>query len=490
MVNVAGRSRGCATCRKRRVKCDQSLPECLRCLNMGLQCPGARTDAFFVHTVIPNTSLRDSSAALITIKTKSPRSNVINLSPLPGPQPSRAAAFDQLFVSHFIDFFFGPVKPSSPMPGGTSRTWLHELPSFLASPYLSPVQCSIRAASMLSYGTAVGDVSIKTEACRWYMRALQGLRFLLSHEYSSSPEGAVCAAVMLIHFETSAGTSPKAWQKHVKGAASLLEAQGPERCRSGFMHQIFSHLRLQTFVAAMAENELHPFASPEWTTTPFEIHHKLIFDKLVDILFAVQRCLSVANRLIAPQVGDARQLTTELGILIQDARFQIQQWRSECMFYASQKGEQGDQEKSVLTAEGDATTSLDTHDFMLPFTDVPTAALISLYDAANVIVLRLMHLVSPTAASYDARVRQHTQSILSAHDIISATSGSMAARGSTMMVQQLKIAALWSSSSQQRAVAVSILEGYQKGGFAGISAPSSEYFADVAAHILLNYSVE
>ncbi|KAL7786967.1 hypothetical protein V8C37DRAFT_285548 [Trichoderma ceciliae] len=490
MVNVAGRSRGCATCRKRRVKCDQSLPECLRCLNMSLQCPGARIDAFFVHAVAPSASLRDSSVALTAVKSKSPHNSVIHLSPLPGPQPSRAGAFDQLFVSHFIDCFLGSVKPSFSVMGGTPRIWLHELPGFLASPYPSPVQCSIRAASMLSYGTIVGDASIKTEACRWYMRALQSLRLLLSHEASSSPESAVCAAVMLIHFETSAGTSPKAWLKHVKGAASLLEAQGPERCRSGFMHQIFSHLRLQTFVAAMAENELHPFASPQWMTIPFQNHPKLIFDRLVDILFAVQRCLSTANRLTTSNAADTHHLKTELDILIQDARLQIQEWRSECIFYVTLKGEQQDQKKAVPTVEGGFATSPDPRGFLLPYTDVLSAALVSLYDAANVIVYRLLHLVSSTAASYDLRIRQHTQSILSAHEMIKATPSSVPSRGSIMMVQQLKIAALWSPSSQQRAVAVNMLQEHQKGGFAGISAPSREYFAPVAAHVLHYYTVE
>lgn len=74
--------------------------------------------------------------------------------------------------------------------------------------------------------------------------------------------------------------------------------------------------------------------------------------------------------------------------------------------------------------------------------------------------------------------------------MISEKSSSEPGRGSIMMVQQLKIAALWSSSSQQRAVAVKMLQGFQKGGFAGISAPSREYFADVAAYILRNYPVE
>lgn len=238
----------------------------------------------------------------------------------------------------------------------------------------------------------------------------------------------------------------------------------------------------------MADNRLHPFASSQWTTIPFENHPKLIFDNLVDVLFAVLRCLSTANDLIASDINDAHQLQAELGILIQDARLQIHEWRLEAMFYTSLKEE--DQSPSVSETEYDVAKSLDPRHFMLPYTDIPSAALVSLYDAANIIVLRLLHLVSHTASLYNARIQQHTQSILSAHEMISEKFTSKPGRGSIMMVQQLKIAALWSSSSQQRAVAVSMLQGFRRGGFAGISAPSHEYFADVAAYILCHYPIE
>ncbi|KAK4070993.1 uncharacterized protein Triagg1_6360 [Trichoderma aggressivum f. europaeum] len=458
---------------------------------MDLKCPGARTDAFFVHAV-PKASLRDSSDALTATKMKrgpSPQVSAVNhLTQLPGLQPSPASAFDQLFVSHFVDGFFGSVRPPLPIPGGSSRIWLHELPEFLASPSPSPVQSSIRAASMLSYGTAVGDASIKTEACRWYMRALQSLRLLLG---SSSPETSVCAAVMLTHFETLAGTSPRAWLKHIKGAASLLEAQGPERCQGGFLHQIFSHLRLQTFVASMAENELHPFASQEWMTIPFQVHPKLIFDKLVDILFAVERCLSVASHLITSTADKVQQLKHKLNILIQDARLQIHQWRLEGLLYASRQDQQEDQGQPTPVANVHLDAS-DPRHFMLPYVDIPSAALVTLYDTANIIVLRLLCLVFPTAASYNSRIQHHTKSILSAHAMTNAASSAVPGRSSIMIVQQLKTVALWSPSPQQRALAVDILEGQtsQNRGFADISAPSHEYFADVAAHILDNYPVE
>lgn len=240
----------------------------------------------------------------------------------------------------------------------------------------------------------------------------------------------------------------------------------------------------------MAENELHPFASPEWMTIPFKDHPKLIFDKLVDILFAVERCLSVASRLITSKADKAHQLKHKLNILIRDARLQIHQWRLEGLLYAFGQ-EQQEQEKPapILDAHLDAS---DPRHFMLPYTDIPSAALVTLYDTANIIVLRLLCLVSPTAASYNSRIQHHTESILSAHAMTNTAPSAITGRSSIMIVQQLKTVALWSPSLQQRAMAVEILEGQtsQNRGFADISAPSHEYFADVAAHILNNYPVK
>ncbi|KFA80592.1 hypothetical protein S40288_09286 [Stachybotrys chartarum IBT 40288] len=48
MVNVGGRSKGCSTCRKRRVKCDEQRPVCGRCRRCGLACQGPKDMAFIV----------------------------------------------------------------------------------------------------------------------------------------------------------------------------------------------------------------------------------------------------------------------------------------------------------------------------------------------------------------------------------------------------------------------------------------------------------
>ncbi|KAL2786133.1 hypothetical protein BJX66DRAFT_313417, partial [Aspergillus keveii] len=43
MARLSGRSRGCRTCRDRRIKCDEKTPECSQCVRLGKKCPGAVT---------------------------------------------------------------------------------------------------------------------------------------------------------------------------------------------------------------------------------------------------------------------------------------------------------------------------------------------------------------------------------------------------------------------------------------------------------------
>ena len=45
------RSAGCFECRKRKVRCDETKPECNTCLRRGTKCPGYRpTQSFILHT--------------------------------------------------------------------------------------------------------------------------------------------------------------------------------------------------------------------------------------------------------------------------------------------------------------------------------------------------------------------------------------------------------------------------------------------------------
>lgn len=170
---------------------------------------------------------------------------LIPQSPMPAPQPSKGVAFDQLFVSHFIESFYGS-RPPFILP----KTWLDDLPVFLSDPKPCAAKHAIRATCMLSYATVSNNKAFQDESRKWYSKALQDMQTLLSKPDVAVTDSAVCAAVMFIHFETWAGTRPKAWVPHCRGAALLLASAGVDACRTGFMHQIFRHLRLQTVRSA------------------------------------------------------------------------------------------------------------------------------------------------------------------------------------------------------------------------------------------------
>ncbi|KIM97219.1 hypothetical protein OIDMADRAFT_168978 [Oidiodendron maius Zn] len=468
MVNVPGRSKGCLTCRQRKVKCDQSLPECLQCREMRLSCPGARTGAFFMHTLL------------------APPAEILpNLSPLTHHQPSRANFFDNLFVAHFIESFGNMKASPSPVP---STIWLDELPILVASFRPSLAKHSIRAGTMLLYGAYARDVSIQTEARRWYARALRDLRSLLLRGACAGDsavafnEDDICATVMLSHFESVAGTSVGAWVQHVEGASMMLEIRGPERCRFGFMHEIFRHLRLLTLVATMAQNKLHSFSSKRWITIPFQTHQKNSFDSVVDIFFSLSRCLAVAQRVINSSGDKADVLLTELRILIQGSISQIDQWRLQDNSWSNSDKDSTDMSPHSANVRQNASPKSSNALQKAVYYDLPTAALSSLYDAANMIILSLLFFISPSGGSYETRIELHAQSILSANDFINANNRPNSVHGSLMMFFPLKLVSLWSSSLQQNNQAARLVQSLSgNGGFNEVT--SNGFYGDVATYI-------
>ncbi|KFZ21112.1 hypothetical protein V502_02942 [Pseudogymnoascus sp. VKM F-4520 (FW-2644)] len=478
MVNVPGRSKGCLTCRRRKVKCDQSFPECLQCLEMRLPCPGARTGTFFVHTLpappphwhtTQQTSV-DPGSRLVSASTAVERPDTpLHFSLFSSIQPSRADFFDCLFLTHFIESFGNLKASDSAVP---STIWLNELPGLLTSPLPSLEKYSIRAGSMLFYGTQTHDVSIQAEARILYARALRGLRYLLlqgacvGDSAASFTEGAICTAVMLGHFESVDGTSLGAWFQHVDGASMMLEAGGPERCRLGFMHQLFRHLRLLTLVATMARNKSHPFGSQQWITIPFENHPKTFFDLLIDVLFSLPRCLTVAKNVMNSSGEEADILVAELDTLIQSSVSQIDLlWSQGLSRFSSGKDSTY---RCLDFADGAAETlPWGPNPFQnIVYNDLPTAALSALYDAANVVLWSLLFFVSPSGDVYEGLIQLHAQSIISASEFVSVNSCPSSVHGSLMMLFPLKIVSLWSSSLQQRNRAVKIIQALgSNGGF-------------------------
>ncbi|OQD89665.1 hypothetical protein PENANT_c002G03202 [Penicillium antarcticum] len=253
---------------------------------------------------------------------------------------------------------------------------------------------------------------------------------------------------MLIHFEHIAGTSEDAWIQHLQGAAKMLEATGPELCRDGFLHQLFRHLRLLTFVASMFRNEQHAFALRKWTTIPFQIHSKTAFDELIDILFGLLPCLSVADKITTTSNTDEWR-RGKLNSMVLDLIFRLYNWWSQCISMLSPVEAPADEWMSVNNKDLNEDPYHPTNFPLLFHSDMPTAALGSVYDCANVILFRLLFLSSTSAYLYEERIQRHVQSILSAKEFIAAIPGPASGRGSLMLEFPLRIIEIWNPPTQE-----------------------------------------
>ncbi|XWW96769.1 hypothetical protein V2A60_004749 [Cordyceps javanica] len=513
MVNVAGRSKGCAICRRRKVKvrrdsppplpvrvrgslrkrsaaharehqCDLGFPQCQRCVDSRLACPGPRLGAFFVHArAAPATATAVVAQELVVQRT------LVCMPPPPATAAlaaCRADAFDQLFVSHFIDSFGLPRNVA------TGPTWLERLPSFLGAGSSSSnsrgdhnsalVTASIRSAAMLSYGTWACDEAIRAGSYHWYARALGQLYHSVgrqSKQRDGTLEMAVCAAVMLIHFETWAGTSRNAWVHHVRGAASLLEAAGPEACRRGFLQSVFSHLRFQAFLVSMQESTVHAFAEPRWLEVPFREQGKTLFDELVDALFAVQRCLFFVQKNVETGEEKSNEPLMDARLLIHAAADQLAVWNGKYMTFLRPASWIGKAHESKL-ALPENTDAIDSSAAATSLPGLPEAALVSLFHAGRLVVARLASLTAagvPDTAEEDSKIVLQASSFSRQGDSTPTTKVRP-----FMMLPGLKITSLWSPLPELRAQAHALLldEQILSSPMADIALTSEGYFSHVA----------
>lgn len=157
-------------------------------------------------------------------------------------QPSRISPFEELYINHFIDFYFNPQAKIK------YNSWVNLLPILLNASPSPGVRYSIRAAAMAIYGELTGDESIQLESIRWYTRGLESQRLqlqMLCQGGKAMPDASmVLVPLLFCHFESSMCTAPDAWMPHAVAAENILVMMGPHVCRTRQMHAIFLSVRV------------------------------------------------------------------------------------------------------------------------------------------------------------------------------------------------------------------------------------------------------
>ncbi|KAH7389148.1 hypothetical protein BKA64DRAFT_130976 [Cadophora sp. MPI-SDFR-AT-0126] len=226
---------GCKTCKRRKVKCDEGKPGCLRCLKFGTECEGYRpkrsgqltkatksTTAHRERLILPNDShliLRRASE--------------------PIPRPPRALAAPQL-KGGLEDQQYLRIKnvAEDSFASGFCEENLHNLPWDHRStglpdtePTIQQLKDSIAALSRAKNSERAGDSSGLAAAhfnyaFRQYGKALEGIREIASSTETHPTKLLLHSSVLIFIFESIQGNSMTAIT-HLKSAYSALVTRDP-----------------------------------------------------------------------------------------------------------------------------------------------------------------------------------------------------------------------------------------------------------------------
>lgn len=296
------RSTGCHTCRKRKIRCDETRPSCMRCKTHGVHCPGYRTPApgsvDFVDqtqdivlqarkqakkpsntTTVTIRRLSSSPAGANSYSTLAPAVDLIEdgllyhnetpldsaaamaLFPMPTYLPSPAME-KSLIYSSFIDLYL-------PKRIGSNDAHFSFLQHLITTPNLRPeVSASIDALSMVQVGAIYKDKNLLRLATQSYSKALAGLVKTMSSSPTSYVTDdyvlATAKVLALCEFYEEIAQMGNGWVQHIKGVEHLLVARGPGNLKSELSMMMFCNMRHAALSHALIDRKACVLGSPEW----------------------------------------------------------------------------------------------------------------------------------------------------------------------------------------------------------------------------------
>ncbi|KPI42122.1 uncharacterized protein AB675_5630 [Cyphellophora attinorum] len=236
-------SKGCLTCRKRKIRCDQRPGICQNCEKAKRECGGYRdaVDMMFLDETQESSSTSNST----------PRH--AGSAPLPislGPeQKTFSGDVDVLptqLETQAMEFFFTHFTPQEHRQNTFFESAQHPLSNLSASaPDASSLALynSVLALGLISlyhFPPEPLSAPLPEHASAKYLAAVRALNRAICDPYEVKKDATVLAVTILIMYETFANPDSKspdprqkhvstlsAWSNHAEGAAALLEIRGP-----------------------------------------------------------------------------------------------------------------------------------------------------------------------------------------------------------------------------------------------------------------------
>ncbi|RAK95358.1 Zn(II)2Cys6 transcription factor domain-containing protein [Aspergillus ibericus CBS 121593] len=294
MVGVAGKSKGCNTCRTRKIACDRSRPECGQCTRSNRVCRGYQRERVFVlvqpaapptkkHIFLrtPPSSERDSPEELYDAVDE-------DLALSSGyPFTERGPAYAMMQTQnecHNLVLTFLSNCLSAPGSSFLPRSWmplLAELPTEVKA-----LQIAGAAVAASAIGHQFRDPALIKESLNLYTQGLRQLQSALWNRNLVHDDGtlAACMALGLYEAMECPSTGSEGYFGHCQGLIALVQARGIQAHCSGAGHRLFLGVRMPAILYALEHQAPSFLFDPEWMEQPWELIPKTFMTRVVDCL--------------------------------------------------------------------------------------------------------------------------------------------------------------------------------------------------------------
>ncbi|KAL3458260.1 Alpha/Beta hydrolase protein [Aspergillus heterothallicus] len=241
MVYYGALSKGCELCRRRKIKCDERKPSCLRCESSNRSCPGYRD--------LNAISFRDESLRVVRRCARRRGASVstgerkISCNP---SQPIEDLAAGFFFSKYNI--YNGPYFSS------ISRDWLCEV--YVMDPTCDLLRTAIEAIGMAGLSNTSYAPHLSVQAQDRYGKALAALDGALQDPCAATRDTTLMAVILLGLFEvvsSDAADESRYWIAHAAGAMALLQLRGPGQFARPRGGQLYVFTRSQILSACLTQ---------------------------------------------------------------------------------------------------------------------------------------------------------------------------------------------------------------------------------------------
>ncbi|KAH4915912.1 hypothetical protein HBI56_226980 [Parastagonospora nodorum] len=302
MVGVP-KSTGCFTCRRRKIKCDETWPSCLNCQRNSKDCPGppARHTFKDLGPRLAGTERSTSSKHLLI-----PAQQYKSLTQLNEKYAKNGSVVHKFRISQensavqkrrpqrSVTKSLSP--PKSPFLRQPSPSQHHELARALIAatttgsvgvrmsvfgPFIREVPARLGHNAALDAAVAVlvnahislvqKKTALEIVSPQLYLRAIRALQTCLEDVQQGMSSNTLCASVILSLVEALSGPRKgNRYLAHVGGAGRLMELQGPAQFHDSFAKEMLRFSRGGVIVTSIYERKPCFLTSPEWQYIAFD----------------------------------------------------------------------------------------------------------------------------------------------------------------------------------------------------------------------------